>query len=1439
MDIAKHEKGMLVILKYIQKNFKRDRLDILNFFGSALTESYAYKNNAVVVWVHGYASLIVKGSENLAALFDSKDTRLLRKHDLSTVYGFIDEYLNSTHYDVQIETLITRVIAFQKTTALQTVDLDLVSICIGVVLQHQINLTLKKSLSGSLANQDQRNLEYAVLSFMNYRKIDWQDFVERTSLVDNILEKDPAGMYLGMDSATKKEYRDVVQDLSTNSSKSEIEIAKRIVYLASGDANNRHVGFFLFRGGRSLVEDDIRCHYTLRRRVSDFFKNNIPVLYVLLLATVVSIVLSVAVFMLLQIGVTLLYVFVLLVPTAFAAEDLANYIIAKFVRPQKLYKMDYSRGIPGGSRTMMVVPTQLGESVDEPSLLIRQLESNYLNDRSPNLYFGLLLAFKDSHSKTDIPSVLELENLELIRQSVLELNGRYANDNEPRFFVFIRSRKWNSYENELIEWERKRGKISEFNQLLRGGMTDFSTEGVDAEFLAIIKYVITVDQGDILPKEAARRLVATIDHPLNRPQIDKTKNVVNGGYGFIQPQMLCKQDSPATLLELAFSGNRGWGSYSGLAANLYQDVFGASLYVGKGIYDVDVFNAVLYKRIPENTMLSHDHVEGFFLRTGFASDIQILEDDPVTYSSYLTRFLRWARGDWQNMPWIFNKVKDQSGKRSDNPLSVLARFKLLENILRTLLYPAVFTAFILALLGKPDLEAVSVLVLVVILLFELILSMADNLFNLRITLAWRDDIGDLLFRLKITVTQIAFRLVFISHLAVMSIITIVKTLYRMFISKKHLLQWQIFRRVDQKSSWAAFRASINSFIGLELLVLVIVVSKVFMNQPSFYMWLWAAVAALTPIWATVFSLQKTTSVMSKSLIDPEWFGMVALNTWRYFDDFVTKDTNYLPSDKWEPDSKHVVSRLTSATNIGLYITALDVASRSNYISTEQYFTRLNGLLVTMGRMKKVRGHFFNWYDINTLAVLNPKDVSTVDSGNLAASLITAEGSLRSFGDFRICSDSFWDTIRAAVYLAYGALDDGLNVRGQDLLQNINDVSSRFKNGQSVADFYQGLGIIRLDILNDAASLSGESAYWRAKLLDILQNKLQELEGFYPWVKKGNFRKWSDLDAALTLNELRAGVQIRLAGKLSNYNKKILLSSLVMIDKHIRLSQETSSACRRLYEAMDFSYLYDRQQKLFHISYSASKNQLDPNHYDTFASETRIASFIAIATGQVPIDHWRALSRPLAAYRGRLVMMSWSGSLFEYLFSQIFLANIKGSFLLKIYRQAVRMQIDYSNQLGIPWGISECCSMQKNESGDHVYAPHGVPLLGLKPNVKNSLVVSPYSSAMALEIEPKKAYDNLRRLRRDGAYGKYGFYEAVDYNDRLGGEIKGRPVEVVFVHHQAIILLSIFNYLNGGLIRDVFNCNLAIESTSFILSEKGAAQSVVQSVKTIALGSERI
>ncbi len=1236
---------------------------------------------------------------------------------------------------------------------------------------------------------------------------DWADFFESVSLVHEVL---CAGTRVAeMDFPTRDRYRHAVEELSRGALHDELEVARRAVRMAqraaspANSASPAHPrlsdpGYYLISKGRPLLEADLDFRLPARQWLRRaWFRATTP-LYLGSIALWAVAILAVPVALSVAAGAPTLSVVLLAILAAVPASDLASALVQRFatqlVGPRRLPKLELSAGVTESVRALVAIPMLLADET-EIREAVQRLEVHYLANPDPELRFALLSDWSDSPTE-DLPEDEAL--VAAARVAVRELNDRHgpAAGGGDRFWIFHRRRVWNEREGIWMGWERKRGKLREFNRLLRGA-TDTSflpaESGVSAP--SGIRYVITLDADTRLPREAARRLVGTIGHPLNLPIFDSAAGRVVEGHAILQPRVAptLPETGFGTLFQLIFSGPRGIDPYAFAVSDVYQDLFGEGIYTGKGIYDVDAFERALSDRVPENTQLSHDLFEGLFARAGFVSDVELFEGFPGHYEVAASRQHRWVRGDWQLLPWIVGRGPRGSGTRSAIPL--MGRWKMMDNLRRSLSAPAMF-ATLLAGWCLPGVGAgVWTLFVLAILSLPTFLSFFTNVLPDRKGVAKRSFLRGVAADLAIGLAQTALRVVLLAHAAWLRVDAIARTLWRLVMTRRHLLEWvpaaQAHRALDLEIS--GFYRRTRSAIGLAAAcgLLVVASGTGGSRWAAPFLALWFA----SPWIARWVSLPPRESAGTRiSPTQAREFRRIARRTWRYFERFVGPETHDLPADNFQEAPEPQIAGRTSPTNIGLALLSTVAANDLGWIGTGDMVQRLEATLATMGRLARFRGHFYNWYGTADLEPLEPRYVSTVDSGNLAAHLIALR---------HACFERLDEPVQ--MERAFDGIDDTL-----ELLRESAMVAAERSRGR----------VVTTRQLEDALEET------RA-LLSPVPASLSE------WGERlGSLSKHAETlaDIVLALEQEGDGLQTALALEWALALRDCVSSHARDCEAMRGLDDPAEAFARRLSsvaagagriaEDMDFTFLLDRRRELFSIGYRLSDWTLDPGHYDLLASEARLASFVAIARGDAPVEHWFHLSRPLTPVGRGSALMSWSGSMFEYLMPDLVLEAPSGSLLDQTNRLAVRGQIRYGEERNVPWGISEAAYNAWDVNFTYQYSNFGVSSLGLKRGLSEDLVVAPYATALAAMVEPIAALQNFERLASIGALGHYGFYESIDYTaSRLPEGESFAVVKAYMAHHQGMTIVALTNLLLESTMRRRFRADPTVQATDLLLQER--------------------
>ncbi|HTP45265.1 MAG TPA: glucoamylase family protein, partial [Candidatus Acidoferrum sp.] len=1165
------------------------------------------------------------------------------------------------------------------------------------------------------------------------------------------------------------------------------------------------------------------------------------------------------------------------VPASDLAIALINRAVTDLLGPRTLPRLELRTGVPPELRTIVAVPILLTsrEAINEQ---VERLEIHYLANSDGDLRFALLSDWEDAPSENQ-PGDEEL--LATAVEGIAKLNERHGpvNGGGERFLLYHRQRAWNESEQKWMGWERKRGKLHELNQLLRGSAsTSFiSTGGRPPEMLSGVRFVITLDADTRLPRGAVVRLVGTMAHPLNRPQFSATEGRVVEGYGLVQPRITpsLPTNRRGSLFQRVFSGPSGIDPYASAVSDVYQDLFREGSYTGKGIYDIDAFEAALAGKVRENSLLSHDLFEGIFARTALASDIELFDDFPSHYEAAAARQQRWARGDWQLLPWILGLSGAAATKNVRARLPALGRWKMIDNLRRTLSVPAMFltllagclvpevspwvwTWFILAMISIPA-------------LIPFLTGLNTQLGGISKRSHFRNVLSDLLLGAAQSVLTVAF----LANQAWMMSDAILRTLSRLFVTRRNLLEWvaaaQAKHDVDLSLSGIFIRMKGGVLLGGAALGAVVMWHRAGLPAALPFIALWVAAPAIA-LWISLPPGQPQLKALSA--VDVKTLRSISRRTWRFFETFVTDADHSLPPDNFQEDPKGVVAHRTSPTNIGLYLLSTLAARDFGWIGTRDAVERLEATVQTMTQMPRFRGHFYNWYGTRDLRPLDPKYVSTVDSGNMAGHLLALSNGCReliqSSPDPRCLSNGMTDAIGLLREALSKASDDRRTqtvtqkhlVSALNLLLPLVDrtpadarnsavrlVQLR-EHARTVADIARTLAQERGDAID-----SDERA-WAEALLECVESHYRDATISIPWLRleaseiaalaereSADAPEWVAIEpffrtlpsvcaapvrfeaAVRELNSLQARI-----AKDGNKNQAVLarIDALVGVleeaaadaaDLERRLG-ELAATSTKFFDEMDFSFLFDESRKLLAIGYRADEGSLDSNCYDLLASEARLASYIAIAKGDVPSAHWFHLGRALTPVGHGSALISWSGSMFEYLMPVLVMSSPEESLLSQTNSHVVSRQIEYGDERNVPWGISESAYSARDIDFTYQYSSFGVPGLGLKRGLSQDLVIAPYATALAAMIDPSAAVANLERLSRAGALGAYGFYEALDYTaSRLP---EGKDVEIVrafMAHHQGMSLVAFANALRNDAMQTRFHAEPIVQATELLLQER--------------------
>ncbi len=1251
----------------------------------------------------------------------------------------------------------------------------------------EAGLTIEQLVQSENQQQaaDQMSVSNSVASLRLLLSTDWRGFVEGLSRIEQLLSSDPAGVYAKMDFATRDDYRHVVERLARKAKKAEEDVAAAALLLAQDaaaaggvDSAQAHVGYFLVDAG--LAQLELGCGSKPSRQ-------QVPLAWYIVLMVALTLAFAGApAAVLWQSEMSTILRSVAIVLLVIASSQLAmivvNWIAALFTAPQSLPKMDYSRGIPVEAKTLVVVPTLLSsEQAAEDE--VDDLEIRYLANRDGNLRFAILGDFVDAASEH---CAGDTAILDAATRGIERLNECYAEDQDaPLFFLLHRPRRWNAREGTWMGEERKRGKLADLNALLRGADgSKFIRIVGEVAALRHVRYVITLDADTQLPRDTAHELVGTMQHPLNRPRFGTHGDCVDSGYGILQPRVgTTLLANGASLYASLFGGDPGLDPYTRAVSDVYQDLFGEGSFTGKGIYDVDAFEHALAGRMPDNRILSHDLLEGCHARAGLASDISLFEHFPQRYAAEMQRRHRWIRGDWQIARWLFPRVPRADGSTGSNPLSALSRWKIFDNLRRSLVAPTLLVLFVLGwtVLPVPVYWTAILLQLIFVpVIVEALLAFVRKPSDA----TWRQHVGFALGGGVRRFAQAVFSLACLPHEAYVSADAIVRTLWRQWISGRHLLEWMpssvAERNADRHPLGLLRRMLVAPFAAVAVTAALVAFKPeaVLVALPILAAWFvspWLAWFVSRPARAP----QATLDAVHRPLLRD-----VARRTWHFFERYVGADDHALPPDNFQEHPGAVVAHRTSPTNIGLSLLASLAAHDFGYVSVKRLLARTQATFDTLDRLERYRGHFFNWYDTRTLAPLPPRYVSTVDSGNLAGHLLTLRQGLLALeswspADSRMLQ-GIVDTARVAQRIAVSP------TALVEFIAAVEDAEVQRAAGDDIGAVLITLVARSLALVEQAAN-DDPGREWLALLHGHCEEALAE-------------------HTALATTTRMSLAESAAAGSAAA--RDVLARADALAERAAGFGE------------LDHDFLYDRSRDLFHIGFNVEDHRRDAGYYDLLASEARLGIFVAIAQGQIPQKGWFSLGRLLIQAGGAPVLLSWSGSMFEYLMPNLVMPTYPQSLLESTSRAAVARQIDYGRERDVPWGVSECGYHLTDAAQNYQYRAFGVPGLGLQRGLSQELVIAPYATALGLLSAPNEAAANLQRMVEQGWLADCGFYEAIDFTaTRLPPGQRCAVVRSFMAHHQGMSLLAIGHVLFDRPMQRRFQADAHVQSALLLLQER--------------------
>ncbi|HET6176702.1 MAG TPA: glucoamylase family protein [Candidatus Sulfotelmatobacter sp.] len=1396
-------------------------------------------------WLYDHDRLLYSELQNIAESLKQESktphVRTASGQVVPQVLALAEGFLEAVSYEFSEEEFTLFVEVFQQTKALQLQELWTLVAALRLVLLEQIAVRSKGVLQDPSA--ESQYLGTCVRSLREIGQTTWKEALEPLIGIDRVLRQDPAGAYAQMDFESRDNYRKKLSNIAKHSDCSELKVAEKALALAL-EASRRtytdprialresHVGYYVVDTGLELLQKKVGFRAPFTQKIQALLQKHPDEMFVVGIEILTVAIMSVAVLLLTEsYNSPLLVLFsllVLLLPSSQSAVQLINYLVTSILPAEILPKLDFEDAIPDDCVTLVAIPSLL---LNEKQVrgLVDDLEVRFLGNHDPNIHFALLTDLPDSRepAREDSPLITLCSTL------IRELNEKYSREEMGSFLLFHRHRVYNPREKAWMGWERKRGKLLDLNNLLRGQYDSFPVKIGHLDILPRIRFVITLDSDTELPRGTAHRMIGALAHPLNRAIIDPEKNIVVAGYGILQPRVgVSVQSTARSRLAAIYAGETGFDIYTRAISDAYQDLYREGSFTGKGIYEVDAVHRVLDKRFPRNSLLSHDLIEGAYARAGLASDIEVIEDYPSHYSAHNRRKHRWLRGDWQIVEWLFPQVLSESLDRVPNPISLLSRWKIFDNLRRSLVEPATFVLLVAGwfIVGRVPWHwtLAALVILFIPTWFQFAFALGRALFKWDLTVA-RDAVtgfytGNI---------NLLFTLIFLPHQTLLSLDAVVRTLVRRFVTQQRLLEWETAAEAELGSRERGPGDTYLNWIPVLAIALGIVVwalrpKALAAALPILILW---ACSKLFSSWLNRSPVAPRNQVSAK---DVRSLRRMALHTWRYFAEFSTAEHNWLVPDNVQEQPAAIAARV-SPTNIGLLLNARQVACEFGYLTVPEFAEQMLRTLATVSSLKKYRGHVLNWYDSRTLQPMPPQFVSAVDSGNLLASLWTlrqgclerldqpvlqpclAEGfldCLRVLGAVKALprkvlaacereyqTDSWLNSILNLPETAFDQTAAPKFKPAADAKWFAEEAKLRLQSTRHVVSEYAPwcspeFAALRTDSVLNLKLLDNVSLEQLPEVSEELLARLEWALPSAPIEHKSLYQRFHEQLAAARANVLRLIADLRTIAEISG----------------------------KLAEEMDFKFLLNTRRKLVSVGFDVEPSHLHPACYDLLGTESRTAVFVAIAKEDIPQESWFLLGRAHTLDAGRPVLLSWTGTLFEYLMPSLWMRSFPNTLLERSRVAAVHSQQTYAARKGVPWGISESAYFKLDDSGNYQYYAFGLPHLALRKAEVKALVISPYSTFLALGADPSGALSNLRKMDSMEWFGAYGFYEAADFTSvrRRLWQDRYQLVRCWMAHHQGMSLLALANFLNDNVVQKWFHAEPRVQATELLLHEKPVA-----------------
>jgi cyclic beta-1,2-glucan synthetase len=1273
---------------------------------------------------------------------------------------------------------------------------------------------------------------------------DWRIFVEENSVVEKILREDIDGLYGQMDFHTRDHYRHKIEHLAKISQLPEHQVAREVIDLAkthtdslTEDPRKSHVGYYLIDKGILDTEQKLNIQFSRFDQIKRSIRS-IPLAWYIGSILLITVALTFAlvwraIYEEISTGWIMAIGCIAMVVMSHLGVSITNWLVTVLVKPDFLPRMNFAGSIPPGAKTMVVVPTLIGSQVEVDDL-IETMEVRYLANPQEHLHYALLTDFRDCDQEFKEE---ETDVLVYAQKRIEGLNKKYQRDFHDLFFIFHRPRKWNAADTIWMGHERKRGKLGDLMALLRGkGEDRFQLIVGDLQVLEEVKYILTLDTDTQLPREAAWKIIGTLSHPLNHAFFDEKKKRVTKGYGILQPR-IATNISPISSSWYAklHSSEIGIDPYTRAVSDVYQDALGEGSYIGKGIIDIDAFEKALGDRIPENRILSHDLLEGCHARSGLISDVELYEDYPASYLSDMKRRHRWIRGDWQIATWLLPKVPGPGHTSQKNPLSSLSRWKIADNLRRSLLPPALLALFLFGWFISPS-PWFWTFIGFAMMVPAPFMSFVYTFINKSKEVDYARHTLQAVESFVTNLLQQIWTIISLPYEAFINVDAILRTSWRVLISHRYLLQWDPFTIVSEHKSIAAhylrmWFAPVFSII-LWITLSDFSIGALLIASPLLILWM------TSPIIAWVISVPQIKKQPALSEQQFSFLRKISRKTWAYFENFIGAEDHYLPPDNYQEYPTPRTAHRTSPTNIGVSLLSVLAAHDFGYISLTGLLDRCKKTLDALSLLDRYKGHLYNWYDTQSLTPLFPRYISTVDSGNLAACMLTLKEGLNAMKNEPVISLKVLEGMKDILSLlsdkkfahdTFHSLPAAVQVVINNKTPTVLSIKILFERIVNIAEEFKSIENIQAH---------PDTLQWTEKLIHQGQQTLQDIHELVPFLTHADAPfivndLLHDLPFLPSLQDLAKAVPGILI-KIESINSMAIssgeglwLSTIkaelerahLKAKEHIARIDDLFTQCIDL-SNYDYDFLYDKAQHYLTIGYNVEEHRRDPGYYDLLGSEARLGIYVAISQGKIPQESWFALGRQVTHSGKDPVLISWSGSMFEYLMPMLLMPTYENTLLDQTQKGAVHRQMEYSRNSDLPWGMSESGFNMFHANLDYQYRAFGVPGLGLKRGLANDYVIAPYATLMALMVSPIASIDNLHALSAAGGEGQWGYYEAIDYTpSRLQRGQHAVVVKSFMTHHQGMSFLALSSLLNGQLMQERFQSDLHFQTSLLLLQEK--------------------